>query len=270
MFKTNIFRHELRTRLQSVLWWSVGIVAIHLIYMVIWPSFAEQAAALEKGIEQFPKAFLQAFGMDRINMATVPGYYSLIFLIVQVMLAIQAGNYGVGLVSREESERTADFLMTKPVTRLAVLNSKLAAAMVALLITQAVVWASAFVGWALFNAGHEYDKGALAFLLSSMVFFQLFFLGVGLAISLMVRLVRSVTPYALGLGLGMYALGAFSSMLGDVKLEWLTPFKYFDAPTLIQNKAYDGRFLALDLLITIGALTFAYWRYLRRDIPTVT
>lgn len=270
MFQANIFQHELPSRARSVFWWSVGIVAVHLLYLSIWPSFADQAAVIEKSMAQFPKAFLQAFGMDRISMATVAGYYSLIFLMVQIMLAIQASNYGVGLVSREESERTADFLLTKPVTRLAVLNSKLAAAAVALLITQAVVWVSAFGGWALFNAGHAYDKGALAFLLSSMLFFQAFFLAVGLATSLVVRLVRSTTPYALGLGLGMYVLGAFSDMLGDVKLEWLTPFKYFDAPTLIQNKAYEGRFLALDLLITAGALAFAYWRYLRRDIPTVT
>lgn len=270
MFKANIFRHELRSRARSVFWWSVGIVAVHLLYLAIWPSFADQAAVLEESIEKFPKAFLQAFGMDRISIGTVAGYYSLIFLIVQIMLAIQASNYGVGLVSREESERTADFLMAKPVSRLAVLNSKLGAAAVALLVTQAVVWVSAFGGWALFNAGHEYDQGALAFLLSSMLFFQAFFLSVGMAISLIVRLVRSTTPYALGLGLGMYVLGAFSGMLGDVKLEWLTPFKHFDAPTLIRNKAYDGRFLALNLLITIGALAFAYWRYQRRDIPTVT
>lgn len=270
MFKANIFRHELRARSKSVLWWSLGIVGVHLLYMSLWPTFADQAAVLEKSLQQFPREFLQAFGMDRISMATVLGYYSLIFLLVQILLAIQASNYGVGLVSREESERTADFLMTKPVSRLAVITSKLVAAVVALLITQAVVWVSAFSGWALFNSGHDYDKGALALLLSSMVFFQLFFLGVGLAISLGVRLVRSVTPYALGLGLGMYVLGAFSGMLGDVKLEWLTPFKYFDAPTLIQNRSYDQRFLVLDLLITVAALAFAYWRYLHRDIPTVT
>lgn len=270
MFRANIFVHELRIRLRSVLWWAVGIVALHLLYLSIYPSFADQSALFEESLAQFPKAFLQAFGMDRISFVTVLGYYTLVFLIVQVLLAIQASNYGVGLVSREESERTADFLMSKPVSRLAIINSKMAAALVALLLTDALVWICAFGGWAIFNAGHTYDAGRLALLLSSVLPFQLYFLSVGLAISLIVRLVRSVTPYALGLGLGMYALGAFGNMLGDVKFEWITPFKYFDGPSLVEKGAYDLRFLVLDLLIVLIALTFGYLRYLRRDIPTVT
>ena len=270
MFRANIFWHELHARFRSVLWWSLGIVGVHLLYLSIYPSFADQAALLEESLKQFPKAFLQAFGMDRVSMATVLGYYTLIFLLGQILLAVQASNYGVGLVSREESERTADFLMTKPVSRLEIINSKLAAALIALLLTNGVMWVSAFGGWAVFNAGHPYDTRTLALLLSSVLPFQLFFLGVGLALSLTVRLVRNVTPYALGLGLGMYVLGAFGDMLGDVKLEWLTPFKYFKASDLVQRGAYDTGFLVLNFAIVFVALAFAYWRYLHRDIPTVT
>ena len=58
--------------------------------MAIFPSFAEQAALLEEGLQQFARAFLQAFGLDRVSMATVLGYYSLIFLLVQMLLATWA------------------------------------------------------------------------------------------------------------------------------------------------------------------------------------
>jgi len=270
MFRANIFRHELRRHLPSAFKWALGIAALHLLYMAIFPSFADQAALVEESLKQFPQAFLQAFGMDRVSFATVLGYYTLIFLLVQMLLAIQASNYGVGLVSREEAERTADFLMTRPVSRLEVLNSKLLAALTALLFTQAGMWACAFGGWALFHAGQDYDRGVLARVLLSALPFQLFFLSVGLALSLRVRLVRSVTPYALGLGLGMYALSAFSDIGEEVVLEWLTPFKYFDAAAIVQRGALESRFVLLDLLIVVGALVFAYRRYLKRDIPTVT
>lgn len=270
MIRANIFRHELRLLLKSAWQWWLGIVGVHLLYLSVYPSFAGQAALLQETLKQFPKELLQAFGMDRVDMATVEGYYAVIFLITQVLLAIQASSYGVGLLSREESERTADFLMTKPVSRPQVFVAKLLAALAALLLTQAVVWVCAFGGWALFNAGYPYDPNTLALVVSSAMPFQLFFLFVGLALSLIVPRVRSVTPYALGLGLGMYLLGALGELPGEVKLEWVTPFKYFDAPTLVKQKAYDLRFLALDLTIALAALAFAYWRYLRRDIPTVT
>ncbi len=269
MFQANIVRHELRRSLKSAWWWALGIASVHLIYLPFFRTFADNAAVLEKSLKQFPKAFLEAFGMGRISMATVLGFYTLIFLLVQILLAIQAARYGVALISREESERTADFLMTKPVSRLAIINSKLAAALTALLATQAVLWLVAFAGWAVFNAGHGYDQGRLALILSSALPFQLFFLSVGLALSQMVRLVRNPTPYALGLGLGMYALSAFNHMAGEIKLEWLTPFQYFDPATLALN-GYEAHFLALDLAVVGVALALGYWRYLHRDIPTVT
>ncbi len=269
MLQANIFRYELRQHLRASLWWAVGTVALHLLYMPFFAPFADNAAIVEESLKQFPRAFLEAFGIGRISMATVLGFYTLIFLLVQIVLAIQAARFGVALVSREESERTADFLMTSAVSRWAVLNSKLAAALVALLATQAVLWVSAFAGWAAFNAGYEYDKGRLALVLSSALPFQLFFFAVGLALSQMVRLVRNPTPYALGLGLGAYVLGAFSEIGGEVKLEWLTPFKYFDGAALVLE-GYDLRFLAMDLAIVVVALAFGYWRYLHRDIPTVT
>ena len=62
-------------------------------------------------MEKFPEELLIAFGMNNMNYATVLGYISFYFLFIQLCLAIQAGNYGFGLVSIEENELTADFLV---------------------------------------------------------------------------------------------------------------------------------------------------------------
>jgi ABC-2 type transport system permease protein len=111
--------------------------------------------------------------------------------------------------------------------------------------------------------------GILTLLLASVLIFQAFFLGVGLIISLLVKRVRSVTPYALGLGFGMYALGAFSS-IGDVTaLELITPFKHFDPRYIIQHGAYDLPLVALNVGVTVISLLAVYWLYLRRDIHAV-
>ena len=267
--KRNIYWHELRRKAHSVLYWSLGIVALNLLYMSIYPGFASQATELRELMKNFPPELMEAFGLNQVDFAQMLGFYSMIFLMTQIILAIQAGNYGVGLVSAEESERTADFLLAMPVSRWQILNSKLLASLTALLVTQVATWASAFGFIALFHGNHPYDAGVLALILFSTVPFQLFFLSVGLAISQMVRMVRSVTPYSLGLGLGMYTLGAFGNMAGEVKLEWITPFKHFDAAYIVRHHHYDTRLLLLDVIITVAALAFGYWRYLRRDIPTV-
>ncbi len=89
--------------------------------------------------------------MDEVDLSTVLGYYSFIYLFAQLCLAIQAGNYGFGLVSIEESELTADFLLSKPVGRPQILTSKLLAALASLLVTTLVVGGISFVAIELFR-----------------------------------------------------------------------------------------------------------------------
>jgi ABC-2 type transport system permease protein len=223
---TTIYLHEFQSRLKSVLIWSLSVAAIILIYFSFFKVFADQAALMNQVLENFPPQLKAAFGMDRMDLATVLGFFSFIFIFVQLCLAIQASNYGFGLVSVEENELTADFLLSKPVSRTQVLTSKLLAALTSLTITNLVVWVSSFIAINIYVSDYEYKPSTLVLLLLSIVIFQLFFLSVGLIISLLVKRVRSVTPYALGLGFGTYILNSFSGVFGDVKLELITPFKH--------------------------------------------
>jgi ABC-2 type transport system permease protein len=265
----NIYRHEFLTRLKSVIIWSIALIAIIFAFFSIFPSFANQAALLNEMMAKFPPELLAAFGLNVGNMSSVMGFFGLIFLFTQICLAIQAGNYGFGLVSIEETELTADFLISKPVSRTQILTSKLLAALTSLTITNLVVWASSFAAITLFRNGHDYEKLPLVLLLVSIVIFQLFFLSVGLIISLLVKRVRSVTPYSLGLGFGMYVLGAFSGVQGVSILEFITPFKHFDPNYIVQHRAYNTPLVLLNVAVIVVSLAASYWLYIRRDIPAV-
>ena len=267
---TNIFRHEFLARLKSVLIWSVSIMLLIVFYFSIYPSFSEQAELMNEMLRKFPPQLLAAFGLGNMDLADLLGYLGFLFIFVQLCLAIQAANYGFGLVSVEESELTADFLLSKPVSRLQVLNSKMLAVLTSLLLTDLVVWVSSIACISIFGSGHSYETSPLVLLLSSVIVFQLFFLSVGLVISLLVKRVRSVTPYALGLAFGAYILSAFSGIFGDVKLEYITPFKQLDPAYIVQNGAFNTPLVALNVAVTIVAFVASYWLYIRRDIPAVS
>jgi len=265
-----IYLHEFRARLKSVLIWSASLTALVFFYFSIFPSFTEEAAKMQQLMANFPPVLLEAFGMNKVDLSTLMGFYGFLFAFVQLCLAIQAGNYGFGLVSIEESELTADFLLSKPVSRTQVLTSKLLAALTNLLLTMLVVTVASTVSVALFNSGREYTPSTLVLVLVSGVILQLFFLCVGLVISLLVKRVRSVTPYSLGLGFGAYVLAAFSGIFGEVKLEYITPFKHLDPIYIVQHAAFDTPLLLLNAAVTLVSLAVSYWLYIRRDIPAVS
>jgi ABC-2 type transport system permease protein len=267
--RTNIFRHEFDMYFRSVIIWSAAAAVLIFVFVSLFSSFAQDAALLDEMMANFPQELLAAFGMTGLDLATILGYFSLAFLFVQICLAIQAANLGFSLVSVEEREWTAEFLLTRPVGRTQILNSKLLAALVGLFITDIVVWISSFLFINLYKGDATYESGTLLLLLLSVVPFQLFFLTVGLVVSLLVKRIRSVTPYAMALGFGMYVLSAFGDLLGESALEKITPFKHFEPNYIIQHGAYDVPLVLVSVATILISLVGSYALYTRRDIPGV-
>ena len=262
----NIYKHEFKAIVRSVVTWSVSLTALLFVFLSLYPEFSQSAAILEETLANFPPELLMAFGMNDMDMSTVLGFYSIAFLLCQICLAIQAANYGFGLVSVEERDMTADFLLAKPVGRPAILTSKFLAGFSGMTITNLVVWISSLVFLNAFSAGRSFDMGTLLLLLASIVVFQLFFFCLGLLISLLVRRVRSVTPFSMALAFGMYILSAFGSMLGEDRLEILTPFKQFEPNYIVKNGAYDLPLVMVSISVILVSIVGSYVLYMRRDI----
>ncbi|MGQ9597797.1 MAG: ABC transporter permease subunit [Anaerolineae bacterium] len=267
--RANIFWHEFKMHLRSVITWSVAVAALIFAYISLFSSFAERAELLNELMANFPEELLTAFGLTGMDLSTILGYYGFVFLFAQICLAIQAANYGFSLVSIEEREWTADFLLAKPVKRTQILTSKLLAALSGLTITNAVVWISSFAFINLFKGDRTYQTKPLLLLLLSIVIFQLFFLTVGLIVSLWVKRIRSVTPYSMALGFGMYVLSVFGDLLGESVLEKVTPFKHFEPHYIIQHGAYDWPLALVSVAVILISLVGSYVLYVRRDIPAV-
>jgi ABC-2 type transport system permease protein len=270
MINPTVFLHELFRRLKSVLVWGFSVTLLVLFFFSFFTVYAGQAETLQALLNNFSKELRVAFGMEHIDLSTVTGYAAFLFLYIQLCLAVQAANYGFGMVSIEETELTADFLLTKPISRASIFASKLWVAVFSILLTDLIVSASLFGSITLFRGDYEYDPNIILLLLASLIPFQLFFFSVGLLVSLLVRRIRSVTPYAMGLAFGLYALGAFSGIFGDVKLEYITPFKHFDATYIVNHAAFNQPLLLISVAVILLSILFAFLLYLRRDIHAVS
>jgi ABC-2 type transport system permease protein len=262
----NIFLHELKSYLKSVGIWSVANFLIILVYFSAFTTISAEAAELEAMMASFPEELLIAFGMNDMDFTSLLGFYGVVFLFCQVCLAIQASNYGFSLVSIEERELTADFLLPKPISRVKILTAKLLAAFLALTVTNLAVWASSFFVINLNRNGRELDLGTLVLILSTIVLFQLFFLSVGVIISLLMKRVRSVIPLSMALSFGMYILNVFGTMVGEDKLEIISPFRHFDPNYILANGSYDLPLVMISVIVIVIAIPASYYLYGKRNI----
>ncbi len=265
----NIFVQEFKMKFGSIITWSLSISAMMILFFSIFSTIADEMETLNAVMANYPPELLAAFGWDQMDLGTLLGFFAFTFSFVQILISLQAANYGYSLVSVEERELTADFLLAKPVPRFKILTDKLVAALFGLLITNIVLWLASFIAMNAYAGDRSYDTAILIKVLTTAVFLQLFFLSTGLLVSLLVKKVPSVISFSMGTVFGMYILAAFGGSLGEDKFDYLTPFKHFEATKIVSTGEFDTTKMSISVAVILISVIASYVLYKRRDIPTV-
>jgi ABC-2 type transport system permease protein len=264
----NILLHELRAYRKSTIIWTISLIAVVALFMSFFPSFTKDTEEFRKLLEGYPVALREAFGINLDNFFSILGFYCYGLSFVTLCGAIQAMNLGTSIVSKEVREKTADFLLTKPVTRTAVLTNKLLAALISIIITNIIYLAAATL--LAYQVATVDFKVSIFILLSLTVFFvQLIFLALGIIISVVVQRIKSVLTVSLATVFAFYFLGMFSSTSGDEVKRYLSPFKYFDTAYIIEKSGYEASFLITGAVVIIIAIGASFFIYAKRDIHSV-
>ena len=179
-------------------------------------------------------------------------------------------NLGVSILSKEFRERTADFLLVKPVSRAIIVSAKLLAAFTTIIATNIVfVQQLPLIANIVKNTDYS-DK--LFFMINLTLFFvQLIFLAIGVFISVFFNKIKNVLPISLGLVFGFYMTGALLATGKDAEaLRFISPFKYFDIYHIIKNSSYETSYLILSAVIIVVSIAVSYLIYCKKDIHAVS
>ncbi|MCR2807634.1 ABC transporter permease [Paenibacillus soyae] len=261
----NMFAHELRMNRKSALLWAVALAGVACLFMAMYPTFAEESESFKEVLRSMPEEMLAAFGLQIDAIASLLGFYSYVFLYISLCGAIQAFHLGASMISAETRAKTADFLLTKPVTRGAVLRSKLLSALTILVATNAVYFGVS-AAMASFVKRETFSLSAFALINVSLLLTQLIFLMLGFALALLLPRLKTVLPLSLGVVFALFMLSAIGASTGDGKLRYLTPFQYFDRAYIVRHESYEPEFLAAGAAVIAVCALFGAIRYLKRDV----
>lgn len=264
----NMFLHELKAYRKSTIIWTCSLIGIIVLFLSMFPAFSREAETFKELLEGFPEPIRKAFGLSVESMSSILGFYSYTFLYITLCGAIQAMNLGTSIVSKEVREKTADFLLTKPVTRSQIMTSKLLAAFTSLVVTNVAYLAASSIMASIVKTEDYSFK--IFFMISITLFFvQLIFLALGVIVSVLARKIKSVIPISLGTVFGFFIAGMLASTIGDEAVRYITPFKYFDTNYIIKNSGYEATFIIVEIVFIIAAITASYIVYCKKDIHAV-
>jgi len=266
----NVFFMELRRHRRGILIWCAVLLCLNAFMMFFYPLVVESRIFEQMNSffsNPFFKGMMTTFGVDLENMTSALGYYVTYNAVYTMLLgSLVAVLLGGRLVAREEKDKTAEFLLTKPVTRGEVLNSKMAALGVLVTGLNLAVVLAGFVLLEVFTDA-PYDLGAFLTVSWQTWLLTLAFGAVGFLVAACAKRARAVTGASLGIVLGFYFVGGLSRVSESTRaIGFISPFRFVQ--TDIVAGASGGGWWRAAYFIGLAALCVlvSHIIYRRKDI----
>lgn len=258
-------KHELKRNMLSVLIWSITICAMTLLTMLIFPSFRAQMGSITQLISSLGP-FTSAFGLDEMDFTSAIGFYGTESgTMLTIGGALFAAMTGIGLLSKEENNHTAEFLLTLPISRKRVVFEKLLSLFTLVLVLNILCFGVGVLSFLLINETVSFWNLALFHAAQCMMHFEIGC--ICFCVSAYSR--RTQIGVGLGLALLLYFISLLVNMVDVLKpLRYLTPFSYADAPTTLSKGTVDGVLIALGAGVTMLSAGCAFARYHAKDLAS--
>jgi len=262
----NIYRRELRAHRKSLMIWSVSM------FLLIAAAMTKYSAALGAGagsfneiMAQMPKSLQGLFGVGVFDLSNVLDYFGVMFIYIALMAGVHAAMLGAGIISKEERDKTAEFLMVKPVSRTQIITAKLLAATTIVIVFNLVTSVSSYGLLSKYSTGDPYVQGLMK-LMVSLFAVQLLFLAIGSAFAAIISNTKLSSAASTGVLLMMFMISVIVDISEKVQfLRFVSIFKYFDAKVILKG-SYDALYAVISLAILLFCVVGTYHYYKKRDL----
>lgn len=117
-----------RDHWRSYLIWTLGLLAMVGVQLSVYPTVRSSAAGLSTFLDNYPEALKQIFRME--DYTSGAGFLSteLLSMMLPLVFISIGASWGANASAQEEERRTADILLTLPISRVRILSIKITTA----------------------------------------------------------------------------------------------------------------------------------------------
>lgn len=261
----NVFLKTLRDQRRALLFWGIGLVALAVLMILLYP-YIRDTAAIEAYMEALPEELLALFVGDIVDFTSPAGFLNseLFFFMVPVLFLVFGIGFGSNAISGEEERGTLDLLLSNPLPRWRVVVEKFGAMVIATLLLAFVLWLGLTTGAVALDI--DISMGRLAEACLSIVLLGVTFGTLALALGCACGNRGLSLGVASSLGAATYflnSLGGLVEVLGPFRK--LSPFYYYISADPLTNGLNLGHAAVLSGLIVV-LLAVALITFERRDL----
>ncbi|MBR2036498.1 MAG: ABC transporter permease subunit [Lachnospiraceae bacterium] len=258
-----IVKHELKQGKTSFLIWTSSIGFLLAICVFLFPEMKGEMDGISETFASMG-SFTAAFGMDRLNFGTLIGFYAIeCGNVLGLGGAFYAALCAVSILTKEEKDKTAEFLLTHPISRTKIITEKLIAVLIQITAMNLIIYALS-VG-SMTMIGEEIPWKEVNLLHFAYYLLQMELAGICFGISAFLR--KGSIGVGLGIAIMMYFLNLIANIAEVAKyLKYITPFGYCDGADIVSNGCLNSTMVAIGMTVGIVGISVAYLHYTRKDI----
>lgn len=264
----NLFIKDTKRNTPALILWMIVISILVAFAMSLYPSVIENQSEIFEMMNLVPEDALKFIGIedfrDKLNPLEFYAVNNVIYMMV--LGSIYAIVLSSNIILGEEYNKTAEYLLSRPLTRSDIFLSKIVVLILFVFILNMTVALSGLITMKLVQ---DEPVNIRAFLILSVytLLLNIQFAAIGLIISTLVKRPKPITIFCVGLVMVLYFIHTISKMTdGVAEIGYLSPFSYVDLDT--NDTAYRLEiwhlfyFLGITLLLT----GISFKLYQRKDI----
>ncbi len=260
-----IILKELKLGRRSLLVWLIITFVTATLGALEYEMVSSNVEMVEQGINAMPRIVRVMFGIDGVGLRTALDYYLVMYFWYALIAYAHAVTVGASLLSKEERDKTAEYLYTKPYPRSAIINAKLVAGIINVAAMALLIWLTSVLILVPLTGGRGMMP-EIAITTVGLFLTQLLFLVFGFLCSTLVRSPKKAVSAGFYLLLTTYLIAVAIEYLGTVSyLSFLTPFHYFNA-LLVVEQGINPLYLLLSAVLAVLSLLFTHCLYKTRDL----
>lgn len=215
---------------------------------------------------KMPKELQNAIGIKGLDYSNAMSFFAMAFSYVYLFLAIYVAGAFAAVVSKEFSDKTAEYLFSLPQKRSRIIATKLSVTGLYALGAVLVIFVGSLIAFAAF-IDQTYSHASIALVSVAWLLGALFFGALAFFISSITARSKSASLVSIGVVVAMYLLQVIISMNGDISfLKYISPFDWFKGSDIIKYGSLDLKYCLVCVVLTAVLIWGGIRRFVKMDV----
>ncbi len=268
----SIIIKELKLSKKGLIIWCIVTLVTILYGLAEYPMVSQYSDSIMDSMNSMPRIVVIMFGMEGLSMDTSLDYHLIMFYWICLITFIHAVYIGVTILSRDQRDKTFEFIYSKPYKRNEIITAKILVGVINIFVLAFVSWiGSIFTIMVIDGTATGVINGKLVIELITitiigMVLTQVVFLSIGLLLAASLNTHNAALKSGFLFVLVTYVIGIVIEYVGNIDyLNFLSPFRYFIG-TEVVNNGINIIYVLIGTLITVTSVYLTYALFNRKDL----